>query len=190
MRKRENPSTAGRLRIIGGEWRGRVLQFPAVEGLRPTTDRIRETLFNWLAPRVQGARCLDMFAGSGALGLEALSRGAAHCDFLELNPSAARQLEHQLKTLDATDRGHVATTDALKWRPDEPYDIVFVDPPYALGLAPEALDHLIATGLLAEDARVFVETGVDQPALASVQHLEILREKRAGDVRYCLLAPA
>lgn len=187
MRKRDNTPTAGRLRIIGGEWRGRVLQFPSVDGLRPTTDRIRETLFNWLAPRLHGARCLDMFAGSGALGLEALSRGAAFCDFLEINPSAARRLEHHLETLEAANRGHVTQTDALEWRPEAPYDIVFVDPPYDLELTPDALDHLVATGLLAEDARVFVETRADQPSPVA-NSLAILREKRAGDVRYCLLS--
>ena len=83
------------LRIIGGQWRGRKLTFTPAEGLRPTTDRVRETLFNWLAADIQGARCLDLFAGSGALGLEALSRGAAHCDFVETSVCALRDLQSQ-----------------------------------------------------------------------------------------------
>jgi 16S rRNA G966 N2-methylase RsmD len=95
----------GRLRIIGGQWRGRRLQFPAVEGLRPTPDRVRETLFNWLAPTIHGARCADLFAGSGALGLEALSRGAASCDFVDTSGAAVRAIASHLQSLDAEARG-------------------------------------------------------------------------------------
>ena len=99
-------ASAGRsqLRIIGGQWRGRKLTFTPAEGLRPTTDRVRETLFNWLAPFIFGARCADLFAGSGALGLEALSRGAAHCDFVDSAKAAGRQIAGHLETLGASDR--------------------------------------------------------------------------------------
>ena len=104
----------GQLRIIGGEWRGRKLLFPAADGLRPTPDRVRETLFNWLAAHVRDARCLDLFAGSGALGLEALSRGAAHCDFVEQGQHSADTIERHLHTL-ACDRGKVWRADARQW---------------------------------------------------------------------------
>ncbi len=191
---RSNPSSpksgaeGGSLRIIGGEWRGRRLNFPALNGLRPTADRVRETLFNWLAPRIQGARCLDMFAGSGALGLEALSRGADHCDFLELQASAANTIKQHLSTLKAGGRGTVFGADALKFE-GKGYDIVFVDPPFAEELSEAALAHLLHSSLLAADARIYLELGRSQSLPPLEPGFEILRDKTAGDVRYLLLAP-
>lgn len=168
------------LRIIGGQWRGRKLRFAAVEGLRPTGDRLRETLFNWLQFHLQGSQCLDLFAGSGALGLEALSRGAAAVDFVELNRDAARALEEQLKLLRA-DNGHVHHTSANDFlvHTQARYDIVFVDPPFAGNLWQQALTALDAH--LREGGLVYVETprNVALPAPAGWQ---LEKDKRAGQV--------
>lgn len=150
---------ANQLRIIGGNWRGRKLSFPDVDGLRPTGDRIRETLFNWLAPDIQRARCLDLFAGSGALGLEALSRGAAECLFLERSPIAARELEKNLDLLNATN-GQLLGQDALAWlqqKNQQQFDLVFIDPPFQLDLWQPTFDLLETGGYLAENALIYVE---------------------------------
>ena len=125
------PAGAGQIRIIGGQWRGRKLPVPESAGLRPTTDRVRETLFNWLAADLPQARCLDCFAGSGALGIEALSRYAGHVTLVELEPQVARQLTGNLRTLNSS-AGQVIQADTLRWlgTPGQPYDIVFIDPPF------------------------------------------------------------
>ncbi len=127
---------AGQIRIIGGQWRGRKLPVPDSAGLRPTTDRVRETLFNWLAPHLQQADCLDCFAGSGALGLEALSRYAASATLLELERPVAQQLSKNLQTLQASN-GNVVQTNTLSWLAQDghPFGIVFVDPPVSAGFA-------------------------------------------------------
>ena len=142
------------LRIIGGDWRSRRLRFPAIDGLRPTLDRVRETLFNWLQHDVEGARVLDAFAGSGALGLEALSRGAKEVVFLEKHPKAAIQLKENLETLGARN-AQVWAGDALVWleQNPEPYDLVFIDPPFGKDLLQPALDKLT----LLPGAIVYVE---------------------------------
>lgn len=173
------------LRIIGGEWRGRKLQFAPVEGLRPTGDRLRETLFNWLQFRLPGARCLDLFAGSGALGLEALSRGAGSVDFVELNRQAAETLRGQLQLLQC-DRGQVHNCSAAQFLQGAAgnYDIVFVDPPFAGDLWTETLAALVP--LLAPGALVYVETPRDTlPLLPPSWQLE--KDKRAGQVCMRLL---
>ena len=177
---------AGQLRIIGGEWRGRRLAVGGAPGLRPTGDRTRETLFNWLAPRIHGARCLDMFAGSGILGIEALSRGADRVDFLERTPSVARHIDKQLTQLGAHN-GRVSTLDALRWRATTPYDIVFVDPPFDALLASLALEHLLDAALVVTDSRIYVEARASDDAPITDPRLEVLRDKKAGDVRYRLL---
>ncbi len=178
------PRARGRLRIIGGEWRGRRLSFAALEGLRPTPDRVRETLFNWLEPAVRGARCLDLFAGSGALGLEALSRGAAHCDFVDIQRAAAQSIGDQLRTLGAGDRGacHVTTAAAfLATAPAAAWDLVFVDPPFGRGLARPALQALRGAGILAPGALVYLETGAQEPP-EDLASWEVYREKTAAGV--------
>ncbi|WP_430460572.1 16S rRNA (guanine(966)-N(2))-methyltransferase RsmD [Thalassolituus sp. LLYu03] len=131
------------LRIIGGQWRSRRLRFPSVDGLRPTLDRVRETVFNWLQFDVEGSRVLDAFAGSGALGFESLSRGAKEVIFLEKNPSAAIQLKDNLKLLEASN-AQVWAGDALLWMQQnpEPFDLVFLDPPFRLNLLQPAIDAL------------------------------------------------
>lgn len=182
------PATTHALRIIGGQWRGRKLSFPAIEGLRPTGDRIRETLFNWLAPDIQGARCLDVFAGSGALGLEALSRGASVGLLCERNPQAANQLRAHVERLHAVN-AEVKQGDSLAYlhlgNPDTPYDVVFIDPPFALDLWQATIDALEAGQWLADTACIYIEA--DQAAAYAVPaHWQLHRDKRAGHVNYRL----
>ncbi len=175
------------LRIIGGRWRGRKLRFPATTGLRPTPDRVRETLFNWLAPAIHGARCLDLFAGSGALGLEALSRGAAQATFVERDPVAARSLRETLAALEAGG-GTVARADAGAYLAGEasPFDVVFLDPPFAEDLVQACLARLVAGGWLAPGARVYVEQPAARGRPAWPAPLAAHRSGRAGEVGYHL----
>jgi 16S rRNA (guanine966-N2)-methyltransferase len=175
------------LRIIGGRWRGRKLHFPPAPGLRPTPDRVRETLFNWLAPTIRGARCLDLFAGSGALGFEALSRGAADVVFVERDPAVARHLETVLGEL-APGEGRVLRADASSWLagPPEAFDVVFLDPPFEAEVLPALLERLVAGGWLAAGARVYVECPATRGAPAWPAGLVAHRSGRAGEVGYHL----
>lgn len=176
------------LRIIGGEWRGRRLSFPALPGLRPTPDRVRETLFNWLSPVVEGARCADLFAGSGALGLEALSRGAAGVTFIDNQPEVVRQLRESLQRLQAAGRGEVVCADAARWLDSAtgPYRIAFVDPPFAAGLGAGMLPALAAAGLMEHGGWVYVEQAADQPPPVAPEGWSLHRQGRAGGVGYYL----
>jgi 16S rRNA (guanine966-N2)-methyltransferase len=184
--QRRQQKGSGTLRIIGGNWRGRRLEFPSSPNLRPTGDRIRETLFNWLAAEVGGSRCLDLFAGSGALGLEALSRGARHCTFLETSSAAIEGINAHLSLLNAVDRGRVINTNALSWR-DDPFDIVFVDPPFSENLAIDSLRHLINNQLLTDSALVYLEVASTASLEDLPPALSIIRDKQSGAVRYLLL---
>jgi 16S rRNA (guanine966-N2)-methyltransferase len=183
---------ARNLRIIGGRHRGRRLQFPAGVEIRPTPDRVRETLFNWLQPRIDGARVLDLFAGSGALGLEALSRGAAHVTFVEKDRRAAAAIEQLAKEWQES-AAVVVCADALGWisapRTQSAFDIVFLDPPYdaaVLGAAAAALaDHRRLT----PDARIYVERRARDPLPALPGTWREQRGGRAGEVGYHLYAP-
>lgn len=179
----------GRIRIIGGKWRGRRLAVGEAAGLRPTPDRVRETLFNWLAPIIEGARCLDVFAGTGALGLEALSRGAASCVFLERDPVLARGIEETLAGF-GSEGGEVRRGDALallRAPATDFFDVVFLDPPFASGLLAPALAALPPH--LAPGHRVYLEYPADElPALDP--DWTVLRGKRAGEVGYCLASRA
>lgn len=179
---------AGQLRIVGGQWRGRRLSFRAEEGLRPTTDRVRETLFNWLQPVIHGARCADLFAGSGALGLEALSRGATHCDFIDSSAVALQQIEAHLEALGASHsaRCHRRSAEAFLRQARDPYDIVFVDPPFGRGLSQASCTLLEERGLLTPEARVYVETGADESPPRVPAAWTLHRDKRAGGVAYRL----
>lgn len=181
-------ATAHTLRIIGGQWRGRKLTILSADGLRPTGDRIRETLFNWLMPQLPGARCLDVYSGSGALGLEALSRGAATATMLELNPKAAAQIRQHLDLLKC-EQGTVVQTDSLTWL-QQPvagagFDIVFVDPPFELDLWQATIDALNQPGWLREGAAIYIETPRNRP-VTTPAHWHLHREKHAGDVSYRL----
>lgn len=176
------------LRIIGGQWRGRKLLFTPVQGLRPTTDRVRETLFNWLAPFIHEARCLDLFAGSGALGLEALSRGAAHCDFIDTSAAALRQIALHLETLQASRQGicHNSPAEGFLQSSTATYDIVFVDPPFGMNLVNPACLALAQNQLLADGALVYVETAAGDPGPLVPPGWHLHRHKLAGGVAYRL----
>lgn len=182
------PSANNQLRIIGGLWRGRKLSFPDVDGLRPTGDRIRETLFNWLAPEIQGSRCLDLFAGSGALGIEALSRGAAASIMVERDVKAAAQLKSNLEILKA-EAGRIVNADALsllqKGNTDEPYHIIFIDPPFQLKLWQAVIEALEAGNWLAENATIYIESSRDDDYHPPI-NWQLHRDKHAGAVSYRL----
>lgn len=152
----------GEFRIIGGEWRRRRFTFSGDGSIRPTADRLRETLFNWLMPVIDGARCLDLFAGSGALGLEALSRGASRCDFVDRSPQVIIDLRAILTTLGAVSRAGLHCTDGIQRLAGlaQHYDLVFLDPPYRQGLIAPALERLPEH--LAPGHRVFVEHPLDE----------------------------
>lgn len=181
----------GTLRIIGGAWRSRVIAFAPGEGVRPTPDRVRQTLFDWLAPCIEGARCLDLFAGSGALGLEALSRGAARVEFVEQNRAQADAIARAIGLLHAQDRAILACADAMSWLDRAlggahapALDVVFLDPPYATDLLARALPLLPA--LLRPGNRIYLEHPVGQtPQLP--EGYEWLREKKAGRVSFGLI---
>jgi 16S rRNA (guanine966-N2)-methyltransferase len=185
----QRSASARTLRIIGGAWRGRRLRFPPTQDIRPTPDRVRETLFNWLAARVPGASCLDLFAGSGALGLEALSRGAARLTFVERDPSAARVIAARLEEWGAQG-ARVENVDArrfLESTPAEPFDIVFLDPPFASTLLEETAARLEQGGWLASDALIYIECPWDRAPQAAVPRgWTALKSKRAGEVGYHL----
>jgi 16S rRNA (guanine966-N2)-methyltransferase len=178
-----------RLRIIGGEHRGRQIVFPDQAGLRPTADRLRETLFNWLQAVIPGARCLDLFAGSGALGFEAASRGARRVVMVEVSAPAARRLEENAVQLGLEGRVAVVRDDALTWLtgPAERFDVVFVDPPFAADLVAPVIDRLALGGWLAAQSWVYIEQDVRQPLAALRAGWQVWRDKRAGQVAYRLV---
>jgi 16S rRNA (guanine966-N2)-methyltransferase len=185
------PALPNRLRIVGGRWRGVRISFPPLEALRPSPDRVRETLFNWLQSVVIDARCLDLFAGSGALGIEALSRGAASVTFVDREVRVKQHLEETLLRLDAQ-HATVHVAEALKFLNGaaQPFDIVFLDPPFASSLLGEVCEKLACARWLAPSAMVYVEC----PAGASLPRLPegwtVYRSKRAGQVGYHLLRAA
>ncbi|MDX1733170.1 MAG: 16S rRNA (guanine(966)-N(2))-methyltransferase RsmD [Halioglobus sp.] len=188
MAKPDPRGRSGQLRIIGGTWRGRKLRFYTGPGLRPTGDRIRETLFNWLSPVIHDARCLDLFAGSGALGLEALSRGAAHCDFVDSSKRAAAQIGAHLQALQASAAGtcHNQAADAFLRTATGPYDVVFIDPPFESSLAPAACAALVDRALLAPGAMVYLETSAAAERPAVPANWQLHREKTSGGVAFAL----
>ncbi len=192
-KSRKTPATRGRIRIIGGRWRGRQLTFPAAPGLRPTGDRIRETLFNWLQPQLPDANCLDLFAGSGALGFEALSRGAAALVSVELNSSAVQALRVNLAALGEPNCCIVAA-DAVTWLQTTPprntFDIVFLDPPFASNLSHRVAHLLENNGWLNAHALIYIETPTHHapgaPADKLPENWQPVKQKVAGDVDYRL----
>jgi len=176
-----------RVRIIGGEHRGRKLNFPDIPGLRPTGDRIRETLFNWLQPTLPGAACLDLFAGSGVLGLEAASRGAARVLMLDRSPEVIEQLRHNISLL-GLEQTTVQQADAMSWLQiqAQPFDIIFLDPPFADDLLQQACSMVEEGGWLKPDGRIYIEADIaaGMPQLPS--NWRKLKEKSAGQVNYFL----
>ncbi|MGP4123280.1 MAG: 16S rRNA (guanine(966)-N(2))-methyltransferase [Sodalis sp. (in: enterobacteria)] len=187
MANNNTAHVVGQIRIIGGRWRGRKLPVPDSLGLRPTTDCMRETLFNWLALVIHQACCLDCFAGSGALGLEALSRGAASVTLLEQDRAVCTQLARNLQVLQAQ-QARVITADSLRWlaQPGEAFNVVFIDPPFRQGMITSIVAVLERHQRLADDAWIYVETETEAlvPDMPAQWHLH--REKVTGKVAYRL----
>ncbi|WP_230347810.1 16S rRNA (guanine(966)-N(2))-methyltransferase RsmD [Methylobacillus methanolivorans] len=176
-------AASNRVRISGGEWRSRLLSFPDVAGLRPTPDRVRQTVFNWLGQDMHGRRCLDLFAGTGVMGFEALSRGASAVVLVEKSPAAAKFLQ-QNKTLLKAEQARVLAQDATQFLAQnrEQFDVIFVDPPYQQGWIPKLLPHLAAH--LAEDGLVYIEAEFE---LHDDEHWQVIKHGKAGNVFYHLL---
>ena len=184
-----NPTTNS-LRIIGGSLRSRKISFPDAEGLRPTADRIRETLFNWLQFNLQGKHCLDLFAGSGVLGIEALSRGAASSLFLEQNAAAANSIADNLKRL-GLESGEVCRTDALNWvnsavNSDRKFDVVFVDPPFSSSAVSDIFEALDTRPLFSENCKLYIESPVPLESMSTLQNWQQVKSKKAGKVFFSL----
>lgn len=177
----------GSIRIIAGLWRGRKLPVFNAEGLRPTTDRVKETLFNWIAQDVPHAKCLDLFAGSGGLGFEAASRQAKQVVMLELNAQAHKQLSQNITTLKA-DSVEAINTDSLSYleKQGTPFDIVFIDPPFRKGLLEKSLKLLEENNWLAENAMIYIETEKELTLTGLPDNWSLYREKNAGQVSYRL----
>jgi 16S rRNA (guanine966-N2)-methyltransferase len=175
------------VRIIGGQWRRRVLRFPESEGLRPTPDRVRETLFNWLGQTLDGQHCLDLFAGSGALGFEAASRGAARVVMVEMTPRVLASLNDNAELLKATAQVEIRRMDALQYlsSTQAKFDLIFLDPPYHKGWIPRLAPFL--PKVLNENAAVYVEAEHEIEALGDWR---TVRHGKAGEVHFHLLRRA
>jgi len=177
----------GDVRIIGGRWRGRRIAVPELPGLRPTPDRVRETLFNWLAPVIAGSRCLDLFAGTGVLGLEAASRGARQVVLVEGDREAVRRLREAVHAL-GPEACEVVQADALAWlrTAPRPFDVVFLDPPFEAGLLEAAMQALASGGWLAPGAFIYLEAPAQRGAPELPPGWVLHRSGRAGAVGYHL----
>jgi 16S rRNA (guanine966-N2)-methyltransferase len=188
--KSDLPAPTGRnsVRIIAGAWRGRRIHFPDMPALRPTPDRVRETLFNWLQHSIAGTRCLDLFAGSGALWLEALSRGAREAVFVEQSQAAARALQEQLVLFGGAAKGRLAEMGAARFlrTPGAPFDLVFLDPPFGTNALAEYIPLLDTGNWLNLGGLVYLENerAAGVPPLPG--HWELLKSKSAGEVGYHL----
>lgn len=175
-----------RLRIIAGDWRSRVVSFPDVPDLRPTPARVRETLFNWLRNDILGARCLDLYSGSGALGFEAASRGAASVVLVDHNPSVCAALQQTIDRLHA-EQVTIEQADVLSFlsqRSREGFDVVFVDPPFRRKLIPSCCQCLEQNGWLNPGAKIYIESEQGQNAIGAPDHWSLLGSQKAGDVGY------
>lgn len=177
----------GQVRIIGGKWRGRKLKVPDVADLRPTPDRVRETLFNWLAPIIQGTNCLDLFAGSGVLGFEALSRGASHVVMVDYSTTVIHLLKQasiMLKT-DQADIYCAKIPEALKV-PTQLFDLVFLDPPYQQNVLIPCCFYLEENAFLADNAYIYLEAKENLKENDLPSNWQIIKSKTAGQVAYHL----
>lgn len=179
----KRPGSSNTLRIIAGQWRGRKLSFATAPGLRPTPDRVRETLFNWLQGHLLDARCLDLFAGSGALGFEAVSRGAGHVTLVESHRQATDKLTANIQLL-KTDKISVVHQDAFQFleAQPEPFDLIFLDPPFRKNYIPNLLEIIRDKGLLSAAGLVYLEHESEEDMTAALEGYEILKEKSAGQV--------
>jgi len=181
----------GSFRIIGGEWRSRRLSFPGIEGLRPTTDRVKETVFNWLSGEIEGAKVLDLFAGSCSLGFEALSRGAESLTAIEKDRSAAQAIRDNLNLLKG--EAEVIQNDAIAWlkqnaneQTGSPFSLIFLDPPFRQGLLDSCLELLENSAILEPNALIYLELEQERRDLLVPSGWQLLKEKSAGQVSYRL----
>ncbi|MES2625457.1 MAG: 16S rRNA (guanine(966)-N(2))-methyltransferase RsmD [Pseudomonadota bacterium] len=185
----DSSNTRNRLRIIGGEWRSRLINFADIPDIRPTPDRVRETLFNWLQAPIIGARCLDLFAGSGVLSFEAISRGASSVTALELDPKAASAIRNNVQVLKA-EKLQLLQKNTLDWlqtnSTNQQFDVVFVDPPYAAGFYESCCHLLQQNNWLAPSALVYIEADQPLDSLKLPQEWRLIRNKRASTVHYGL----
>ncbi|HIF9251160.1 16S rRNA (guanine(966)-N(2))-methyltransferase RsmD [Photobacterium damselae subsp. damselae] len=186
-KKPQNNRQSGFVRIISGQWRGRKLPVHDVEGLRPTTDRVKETLFNWLAQDIYQAKCLDLFAGSGSLSFEALSRGAESLTMIELDPKAAAQLKQNLTAIGATN-ATLHNTNSVNFlnQAGTPHDLVFIDPPFRKDLIQQVIAALEANHWLSPNALIYIEAEKELGSIDVPPSWHLYREKTAGQVCYRL----
>jgi 16S rRNA (guanine966-N2)-methyltransferase len=188
LAKTVSQSASGSVRIIGGKWRSRKLRFVSVDGLRPTGSRIRETLFNWLAPSIEGARCLDLFAGSGALCFEVLSRGADCCVAIEANSQAASELRYNQAQL-AAGNLEIVTGNCQgfleRGNTTKPYDIIFLDPPFDMQIHKQVSKLLLSGHWLTSRAQIYCEFPATEAQDLPLSW-RLVKDKIAGNVRYCL----
>lgn len=180
---------SGRIRIIGGRWRHRIIQFPQIDNLRPSPDAVRETLFNWLAPYISDSICLDLFAGSGAFGFEAVSRGARKTVLVESNAHIIHQLQRTSHILDADDHidiRHGLARDYIK-NTDEKFDLVFIDPPFQLTLIQQTCKALVQRHCLKHQALVYIESPKSNIPLPIPETWHIIRQVQRGLVQSTLI---
>ena len=177
-----------KVRIIAGQWRGRKIEFLNLKSVRPTPDRVRETLFNWLAPSIHNARCLDLFAGSGAMAFEALSRGAAYAVLVDNNARVCKKLQEQAKLLKANN-AHIVHQEATRFirNTRDTFDIVFIDPPFASNLASTLVHTLSNSPILNTKATLYVEITVSKQLDIAETKWNIVRSGKTSQVRYALL---
>jgi 16S rRNA (guanine966-N2)-methyltransferase len=182
-------ASQGKIRIISGKWKRRYVSFPSIQDLRPSPDAVRETLFNWLGQNLEGKSCLDLFAGSGAFGLEAASRGASRVDMVELNREAARSLSATIELLGDLETVKCFNMDwkAFLKKNTQKYDIIFVDPPFRKPLIKSVCDTLINTDCLNDDARVYIESPKSNSPLPIPPTWNIIRESTRGMVKSTLI---
>ncbi|MBE9515834.1 MAG: 16S rRNA (guanine(966)-N(2))-methyltransferase RsmD [Proteobacteria bacterium] len=178
----------GTVRINGGRWRGRKLPVPESEGLRPTPNRVRETVFNWLRPYLPGARCLDVTAGTGSLCLEALSQGAGEVVMVEMSPLAVKALRQNLRTLDAESQATLIQGDGLNFLkgPVTPFDIIFLDPPFRSDLIAQCSAEMEQRGWIRPGGLIYIEAPSDMDPLPIPENWTLIRSKSAGQVGYHL----
>ena len=188
------PMPQQRLRIIGGAWRSRQLEFPNLDEIRPTPDRVRETLFNWLQAHIHSARCLEPFCGSGILSFEACSRGAGYCLALDQSKTAISAIKQSLQQWQiSAGQFQCEVADAREWLKNyqgQGFDLIFLDPPFADNDIAEILAQCGSKALLAEDGFIYVETPREITTSDLPADFEIYRQKRAGAVHYCLVQRA
>jgi 16S rRNA (guanine966-N2)-methyltransferase len=181
--------SANQVRIIAGKWRGRKINFQEVQGLRPTTDRMRETLFNWLAPVIEGSRCLDLFTGSGAIGFEALSRGAQKVLLVDQSITVLKNLKENIQLLQCDDI-ELHLKEALRFLKNymgAPCDIIFLDPPFYIGLAQKAMDLIDQHEILKQDGYLYLEQEHKASMPVFPKKWEVLKDEKKGHVRVFLI---